>query len=46
MQIKSKECSPAAKAWWALGGLVGVVLAALFIRELPSLRRELRLLRM
>ena len=38
--------SPAAKAWVAFGGLLALGLAFLVVRELPSMRRELRLMRM
>ena len=33
-------------AWMVVGGLVVLGLLALFIHELPSIRRELRLLKM
>ena len=35
-----------AKAWLAFGGLLMVGVAFVFVRELPSIRRELRLMRM
>ncbi len=38
--------SPAATAWYVLGGLVAVGAAFMFFRELPSMRREMRLMRM
>lgn len=38
--------SPIAKAWLAFGGLLVVGVAVLFVREIPSMRRELRLIRM
>ena len=44
--MKTKNCSLAAKAWLAVGGLMALGLAALFIRELPAMRRELKLMRM
>ncbi len=33
-------------AWIAFGGLLAVGIIAMTIREIPSIRRELRLLRM
>jgi hypothetical protein len=44
MQKSSK--TPAGMAWLALGGLLAVGFAVLVIREMPSMRRELRLMRM
>lgn len=41
-----RNSSPAAKAWMALGGLVALGFAFLVVREAPSMRRELRILRM
>jgi hypothetical protein len=48
MNMKAKEncCSPAAKAWLAVGGLVALGLALLFVREMPSMRREFRIMSM
>lgn len=43
MKANGKQCSAAAKAWWALGGLVVVGLTIMFINEYPSLRRELKI---
>lgn len=36
----------ASKAWVALGCLVALGLTVLFVREIPAVRRELRLMRM
>jgi hypothetical protein len=36
----------AKNAWYAFAGLLAVGLIAMTVRELPSMRRELRLLRM
>jgi hypothetical protein len=33
-------------AWFALAGLVALGFTVLMVRELPSMRRELRLMRM
>lgn len=33
-------------AWLALGGLVCLGLSVMFLREIPAMRRELKLLRM
>ncbi|HZR15945.1 MAG TPA: hypothetical protein VFE51_01340 [Verrucomicrobiae bacterium] len=38
--------NPVATAWLAFGGLLVVGMAFLVVRELPSMRRELRLMRM
>ncbi len=38
--------NPLARLWMALGGLMVVGAAILFVREIPSLRRELRIMRM
>ncbi len=46
MKIKGGEWGPAAKAWMAVGGLLALGLTLVFVRELPSMRRELRLMRM
>jgi hypothetical protein len=35
-----------AKAWMAVGGLLAVGLAILVVKEIPAMRRELRLMRM
>jgi hypothetical protein len=42
----AKCCSTAEKAWLAFGGLLALGLTLLFIREIPSLRRELRIMKM
>jgi hypothetical protein len=44
--MKSNGASTAAKAWWTLGGLVALGAAYLIVREMPSMRRELRIIRM
>jgi hypothetical protein len=36
----------AKNAWIAFGGLLALALLTLTVRELPSMRREMRLLRM
>jgi hypothetical protein len=41
-----KSTNPAALAWVAFGSLIALGITALFVRELPSIRRELRILRM
>jgi len=46
MKSECKECSAAAKAWMAVGGLLTLGLVVLFVRELPSIRRELKIMRM
>jgi hypothetical protein len=41
-----RESNFAANAWIALGGLLALGTAILMIRELPAMRRELRIMRM
>ncbi len=41
-----KRSNPASLAWMAFGGLMALGITALFVRELPSMRRELRIFRM
>ena len=41
-----KNCSVASKMWMALGGLLAVGMAIMFIRETPAMRRELKLMKM
>jgi hypothetical protein len=41
-----KRSNPAALVWMAFGGLVALGITTLFVRELPSIRRELRIFRM
>jgi hypothetical protein len=41
-----KNCSVASKMWMALGGLIVVGMAIMFLRETPAMRRELKLMRM
>ena len=36
----------AMKAWWAFGGLLALGVTMMIVRELPSMRRELHLIRM
>lgn len=36
----------AVRAWWAFGGLLALGVTMMIVRELPSMRRELRLIRM
>ncbi len=38
--------NPLVKAWLIVGGLLAVAVAAMMVREIPSMRRELRLMRM
>lgn len=38
--------NPLAKAWLIFGGLLAVGFAVMMVREIPSMRRELRLMRM
>ena len=44
--MKSNSRNTATIAWMALGGLLAVGFTVLVAMELPSLRRELRILRM
>jgi hypothetical protein len=44
--MKSHSRNTASMAWIALGGLLAVGLTVLVAMELPSMRRELRLMRM
>lgn len=44
MDRNTKAC--ASKTWIALGGLLALGLTFMIMRELPSIRRELRLIRM
>jgi len=46
MKNFGKARNPAATAWLAVGGLLALGLTILFFQELPSLRRELRIMRM
>ncbi|HET7623687.1 MAG TPA: hypothetical protein VFM25_00360 [Verrucomicrobiae bacterium] len=38
--------NPLASAWLAVGGLLAVGFAVMVVRELPSMRREIHLMRM
>ncbi len=44
--MRATSRNPIAKAWLAVGGLLAVGLAVMFFREIPSMRRELQLMRM
>jgi len=44
--MRAKSKNPAALAWYAFGGLLALGLAYLAISEVPSMRRELRIMRM
>lgn len=46
MKMNRTMRNPAAMAWCIFGGLLAMGVTMLVVRELPSLRRELRLLRM
>lgn len=46
MRLERTAKHPAVLAWWALGGLVALGVAIMTIRELPSMRREAKLMRM
>jgi hypothetical protein len=41
-----RNCSMASKMWMALGGLLAVGMAIMFLRETPAMRRELKLMKM
>jgi hypothetical protein len=41
-----RNSSVASKMWVALGGLIVVGMAIMFLRETPAMRRELKLMRM
>ena len=43
---RAKTSNPAATAWYIVGGLVALGLTVLFVRELPAMRRELRMMKM
>lgn len=42
----NRNCNKAALAWVAFGGLIALGVGAMFVRELPAMRREINLLRM
>ncbi len=46
MKLQRTSTHPAVIAWWAFGGLLVLGLAWMTARELPSMRREARLMRM
>jgi len=41
-----KNSNGAATAWYIVGGLMAFGLTMLLVRELPAIRRELRIMRM
>jgi hypothetical protein len=41
-----RNSSLGSKMWMALGGLLAVGMAIIFLRETPAMRRELKLMRM
>jgi hypothetical protein len=41
-----RRCSRAERAWLILGGVVSVGALFMVLREIPSMRRELRIMRM
>ncbi len=44
--INRRSKTPASMAWLAVGGLFAFGLTFLIVRELPSIRREIHLMRM
>ncbi len=46
MVTKQSSKNPALAAWIALGGLLALGFGVLVFREIPSMRREMRLMRM
>jgi hypothetical protein len=46
MKRPSKQWSCAEKAWVITGGMLGLLVGWMIMRELPSLRREIRLMSM
>ena len=44
--MRAKDCRAAVTAWYVVGGLMALGLTVLIVREMPSMRRELRLMRM
>ncbi len=44
--MKERTKKTASFAWLAFGGLLALGCVAMVVRELPSMRRELRLIRM
>jgi len=43
---RNKTLNPAATAWFILGGMMALGLTIMVLRELPAMRRELRIARM
>jgi len=46
MKNTEKRRTVASTAWLAVGGLLALGLTILFIQEMPSIRRELNIMRM
>jgi hypothetical protein len=46
MKTPLRHWGTAEKAWVITGGLLGLFVGFMIIRELPSMRREMRLMRM
>lgn len=44
--MRERTKNNAALAWLAFGGLLALGCVAMVVRELPSMRRELRMMRM
>jgi hypothetical protein len=44
--VKRAKMNGAGTAWVALGGLVCLGLSVLILKEIPAMRRELKILRM
>ncbi len=44
--MKESSRNPAVLAWIAFGGLLALAFSALIAREIPSMRREFKLMRM
>jgi hypothetical protein len=41
-----RNSTQASKVWWAFGSLVALGLTMFIVKELPAIRRELRIMRM
>jgi hypothetical protein len=46
VQRTSRRDNTARNAWYLVGGLLALGLIAVTVREIPSIRREMRLLKM
>jgi hypothetical protein len=47
MEMKQiRNCSLGSKMWMAIGSLLAVGMAIMFLRETPAMRRELKLMKM